>query len=330
MDSRLDSQTSQRLRAGLASWCLTQKGGRLRVVVGGGLGDCLVHTPFLRQFRASGRYTWISCVCPRRAVQIFDTNPHLDEVIPCGENELPRWAIPDPVSDVFSPYVQVESVTIGPDGLHVIAHLGWLRDDSRADQPIVRQIAEAHGLALPDESMEIFSTPEDSEMAAAALGPPGGMAIVIIDTRHADPFKDLSAERWQAVAARLQSHASVVEQAEQPVLRAVRRLSPLPPIRVSAEIYRRADCVVGADSFPIHLATAVGTPCVALFGPGDPRKFGHSANYNLRTDSCPPCFQPAERGCLQPRCLDAITPDQIADAVMSILAQRRGPREART
>ena len=38
-----------------------------------------------------------------------------------------------------------------------------------------------------------------------------------------------------------------------------------------AELLRRAEIFVGADSGPLHLATAVGTPSAALFGPMDPR-----------------------------------------------------------
>ncbi len=41
-----------------------------------------------------------------------------------------------------------------------------------------------------------------------------------------------------------------------------------------AEIIRRARIFVGCDSGPLHLASAVGTPSVALFGPKDPRVYG--------------------------------------------------------
>lgn len=40
-----------------------------------------------------------------------------------------------------------------------------------------------------------------------------------------------------------------------------------------AEITRHAALYVGCDSGPLHLASAVGTPSVALFGPKDPRTY---------------------------------------------------------
>lgn len=41
-----------------------------------------------------------------------------------------------------------------------------------------------------------------------------------------------------------------------------------------AALYERARLVLGPDSGPLHLAVAVGTPTVTLFGPADPVEFG--------------------------------------------------------
>jgi ADP-heptose:LPS heptosyltransferase len=41
-----------------------------------------------------------------------------------------------------------------------------------------------------------------------------------------------------------------------------------------AELLRRARLFVGCDTGPLHLASAVGVPSVALFGPKDPRVYG--------------------------------------------------------
>jgi heptosyltransferase I len=39
-------------------------------------------------------------------------------------------------------------------------------------------------------------------------------------------------------------------------------------------LLRDAQCIVGGDTGPLHLAIALGTPAVALFGPTDPRRNG--------------------------------------------------------
>ena len=45
---------------------------------------------------------------------------------------------------------------------------------------------------------------------------------------------------------------------------------------------RSATCIVGGDTGPLHLAIALGTPAVALFGPTDPARNGPYRN--------PPCI----------------------------------------
>ena len=59
------------------------------------------------------------------------------------------------------------------------------------------------------------------------------------------------------------------------------------------EIARRARLVVAADTGPLHLACAVGTPVVALFGPTDPARNGPFAPEDVvvrRTPPCAPCY----------------------------------------
>ncbi|MFH1208205.1 MAG: lipopolysaccharide heptosyltransferase II [Candidatus Omnitrophota bacterium] len=45
-------------------------------------------------------------------------------------------------------------------------------------------------------------------------------------------------------------------------------------LRISAVIYKHAGCLVTGDSGPMHIASGVGAPVVALFGPTDPKLTG--------------------------------------------------------
>jgi heptosyltransferase-2 len=77
-----------------------------------------------------------------------------------------------------------------------------------------------------------------------------------------------------------------------PVRRSAADLTGL-PIRVSAAVLARAAAAVTNDSLALHLAQAVGTPVVALFGPTDPRPgFGprgpRDAALGVELD-CRPC-----------------------------------------
>jgi ADP-heptose:LPS heptosyltransferase len=90
------------------------------------------------------------------------------------------------------------------------------------------------------------------------------------------------------------------------------------------EIARRARLVVAADTGPLHLACAVGTPVVALFGPTDPSRNGPFSPEDVvvrRTPACAPCYS---RGCLRHAgVMDAIPLDEVRAAVERRLALAR-------
>jgi len=61
-----------------------------------------------------------------------------------------------------------------------------------------------------------------------------------------------------------------------------------------AALFQQALVVLGPDSGPLHLASAVGTPTVTLFGPADPVEFGtwgsSARHVILASDiACRPC-----------------------------------------
>jgi len=86
-------------------------------------------------------------------------------------------------------------------------------------------------------------------------------------------------------------------------------------LRELAALYREATIVITTDSGPMHLAAAVGTPVVALFGPTDPARtgpygLGHRV---IRTAiPCSPCFR---KQCPRPRCMTEISVEEVFEAV---------------
>jgi ADP-heptose:LPS heptosyltransferase len=93
-----------------------------------------------------------------------------------------------------------------------------------------------------------------------------------------------------------------------------------------AGLLSELDLFVTSDTGPMHVASAVGTPIVALFGPADPRRYGpRSPNQRIiRVDLwCSPCGQvrlPPER-CRGhvPDCMDGIQVDAVVAAARELL-----------
>jgi heptosyltransferase-2 len=78
--------------------------------------------------------------------------------------------------------------------------------------------------------------------------------------------------------------------------------------------------LVTNDSGPMHMASALGTKVVALFGSTDPNATGPSGNATIlnKKVACSPCFQ---RTCpIDFRCMTQITVDDVFSAILKRLA----------
>ncbi len=289
----------------------------LTVVVDGGLGDCLLTTPFLRHFAQSSRYDLIRCAVRREAVQIFDLNPHVDILIPCDGDDLYFWALPERKAAVFSPYVVAEEK---PGHLTDPAVMGLFRFNQGCSS-VVRQLAAYYRIELADESLEIFTSQEDRAWAGRAIRRFSGRPFVIVNNSSPNPQKTYPLPLWNKVLGALKDRVYLLElTGEEPSSPFVHRTLPYPPLRRSAALYRLADCVLTIDSFPGHLAAAVGTPGVVLFGPSSPVAFGHRSNRNLRSMGCPPCADSLRRfDCEDTKCIDRIDPGTVAEKVLGLV-----------
>ncbi len=85
-------------------------------------------------------------------------------------------------------------------------------------------------------------------------------------------------------------------------------------------LIKRCDALVTGDSAPMHIAAAVGTPFVAIFGPTDPERHlppAENLKVLYRHIKCSPCYKPT---CLrQIRCMTSVKPVQVYDALVEIL-----------
>lgn len=96
-----------------------------------------------------------------------------------------------------------------------------------------------------------------------------------------------------------------------------------------AAVIHELDIFITGDTGPMHLASAVGTPIVAVFGPSDPIRYGPRGSRDrvVRVDlPCSPCnrirLPPARCMGHTPDCLVQVTASQVLDAVLEVLATR--------
>ena len=151
------------------------------------------------------------------------------------------------------------------------------------------QVVARLGCAPCGLEMELVTGPDERGRAAALLaGLPGDGPVVALHP-GADhfPAKRWPVDRFALLADRLAERygARVVlvgGPGDVPLAAAIReRVQRAPLLDLTgrlalletAAVLERVDLMVGNDSGPLHMAVAVGTPVVALFGPSEPRHF---------------------------------------------------------
>lgn len=141
-------------------------------------------------------------------------------------------------------------------------------------------------LSEPDMTVRFDPSVEAAEVAEAWIASHVGARrpIVVVHPGAGASVKTWPSRRWATITRALQSEAAVVltgGPADAELVAGIQILTvePLPAATdltwdQLAALYRCADVVVGMDSGPLHLAAAVGTPTVRVYGPSDPRIYG--------------------------------------------------------
>jgi heptosyltransferase-2 len=98
------------------------------------------------------------------------------------------------------------------------------------------------------------------------------------------------------------------------------------PLLASAELIGRARTIVTNDSAPQHLASAMGTPTLTIFGPTVPEfGFGPLAERHVvaghESLSCRPCSRHGPQRCPLGhwRCMRELTPDYVSSLLTEVL-----------
>jgi lipopolysaccharide heptosyltransferase II len=97
------------------------------------------------------------------------------------------------------------------------------------------------------------------------------------------------------------------------------------PLGCLPALLSRSALLITNDSGPMHVAAAVGTPVVALFGPTSERRTGpYGLNHRVLTGDvpCRPCFSRVCRHSPVMECLHLITPDDVVAASRHMLSQQ--------
>ncbi len=206
-----------------------------------------------------------------------------------------------------------------------------------------RLVQHVFGRTPPESTRPLLVLPDEANAAATALLRPGlGRPLVGVHVSGGRAIKQWPPERFAEVAARLadargaaivatgapgdRALVSALQAALAP--RLVIDASAAGGLLVSAALLAKLDVLVTGDTGPMHLASAVGTPVVAVFGPSDPARYATRGALDrvVRVDlPCSPCNRirrpPARCVGHTPDCLAGITSDAVFAAATAVLEE---------
>ncbi len=110
----------------------------------------------------------------------------------------------------------------------------------------------------------------------------------------------------------------IVTQLRKPVLDLSGKLN----LKQLAALTAQAKCFIGVDSVPMHIAAAMQTPVVALFGPSGDHEWGPwqvSARVVTSAHACRPCGMDGCAGSKVSECLTTIPVERVLRAVQDVL-----------
>jgi ADP-heptose:LPS heptosyltransferase len=205
---------------------------------------------------------------------------------------------------------------------------------------------------VPTEQPPTLVVPTEAHENAARLLADATPRVIGIHVSGGRAIKQWPVERYADAGRRLVEHAGATivlsgSAGDRTMVETVKSRLPghkvidvagLADLLTLAGLIERMDLLVTGDTGPMHLAVAVGTPVVAVFGPSDPARYGPRGPLDrvVRVDlPCSPCnrirLPPARCVGHTPDCLEAITVDDVFSAALSVLDQsaRSGTLPAR-
>ncbi|GAB4465159.1 MAG: lipopolysaccharide heptosyltransferase II [Armatimonadaceae bacterium] len=330
------------------------------------LGDALFTTPALATLRERNPSVTLDVLCGERAAAILKGNPHIDRLLtrpPHGGAGRATTLARTLYAGRYDAVVLFQS-TFSNAMLswlnRVPVRIGFARDGCqpflthaleprRPQEHIVDAYSrlasvwgEAGGERFADaQRLSVFVSEADRGFARDFLcrhevAPPV-VGLVIGATR---PQKRWSEEYWVHLTEKLWKQAGtcsillggpeesdaaarIQAQVSAPLVSAVGKTTE----KQLAALVEQLQVVVSGDSGPLHIATAMGTPVVAIFGSTDPAETGPWQSQNGEVSpatvlydafACAPCRKSPT---CEERfdCLRAITPERVYDAVCELL-----------
>lgn len=301
---------------------------RILVIRGGAIGDFILTLPAIGLLRENFPAAHLEILGYKHIIALAEGRFYAEatrsiEYAPMAAFFTPGAELAQELVDYFGSFQQIVSYLYDPNGYfeanlrragakNILAAYSKIDDSDHATVQLARPL-QSLALYLEERAARVHPTDDDRAFAQRFLGEKE-TRIVALHPGSGSSRKNWSAEKWAAVARALLDRDPWLEllviggEADDEQLAAFQRAFDRPfhvardlPLPHLAAVVERCALFLGHDSGISHLAAAVGTPCVLLFGPTDPAVWA-PAGENVRVLTAPDGD------------LAQITPEQVLDA----------------
>ena len=276
-----------------------------------GLGDCIMITPALRALRKAEPHLWVHFFVPGPYCDLFHGLAYLDGVSPLEDLAVERF---DRVVDL-SNYVERHAFAWSADRIELFGRgLGVEIDDGTPDC-VIRPQARAWADAWLRERHGVT---DGTHLIGVALR--GNFPHRSWPRRHVEAFTAVATDAGLACVVFDRDERALVNG------RQVINACGLALDRVAA-LVERCDVIVTPDTGLLHLAAALGTPFVGIYGPVPPElRAAHYRNHRILLSAlpCVPCRESGpdfgEDRCGY-ACMAAVQPHEVWETALELIAQ---------
>jgi predicted lipopolysaccharide heptosyltransferase III len=326
------------------------------------IGDVLLCTPAIESLKKSFPEASITVMVNAGTEEILRRNPYLDHVVALPQNK--EWRsqmdlirglrskrfdlaldLTDGDRSAILGFLSGASYRVGFNSEHRwrgILYHQVIEADRQGMHAVDYhlEMVQAMGCKVDHQGPRLYPSDQDRLVVERALfekGLPVNGPFIVMHPGSRWWFKSWPSERFINLAEQLHETLgySVVMVGGSKDMRAaeeivsacgswVKTLAGQISVLQLAALVQRAALFVGNDAGPMHIAAAMGTPVVALFGPTDPRVWGpwgigHEVIWKQM--DCNPCWQSdCQRGELN--CMRQITVDEVRHAVTKTLKKK--------
>ncbi|MCY3742002.1 MAG: glycosyltransferase family 9 protein [Candidatus Poribacteria bacterium] len=320
------------------------------------LGDIVLTTPAIRAVRARFPDAYISMLIAKQSAEILRENPHLNEII-----TFDRLAKDKDTGEMLRimRHLREAKFTMAIDfqrkfRTEMLMYFSGATERVGKGRFCTVRVPEqgnkhatahyfdllhAAGIPAEDRRLELFLSESerlDATQRFDAAGVNNEALTVGLFPGAGWKLREWMPERFAAIGDRLVEHfnANVLifgGPKEATLVRTVVNLmnAPAIPFAGNLQVRQLAACLEKCDLFltndtgPMHIAAAVGTPTVSLFGPGDHIRFqplGTLHQTIRHAVPCSPCKQFTDK-CKDNICMKGIGVDEVWESISGALAK---------